>query len=142
MRMIKWENKFSVNVSSIDEEHKRFIFILNKINAASHINDKPEKKYEILSETLNEMTLYALSHFKTEEKYMTMFDYPDYQQHKKEHKDFLITTVGFCERVMNESYNHVVIMDDLFDYLNQWLAKHIKGSDKKYIECFSKNGIY
>ncbi len=62
--MIKWENKFSVSVPSIDEEHKRFISILNKANAVSQLNDEPGKESELLSEILNEMTLYAISHFK------------------------------------------------------------------------------
>ncbi|MHC4267621.1 MAG: bacteriohemerythrin [Planctomycetota bacterium] len=132
--MIKWENKFSVNVSKIDEEHKQFISIINKVFAAERGNDKPEK----ISEVLNEMTLYALSHFDTEEKYMIPFNYPEYQLHKKEHKDFLMTTVGFCKEVMNGNYN---IIYDLFEYLKQWMAKHIQGSDKKYIECFNKNGL-
>jgi hemerythrin len=134
MSMIKWENKFSVNVSKIDEEHKFFILIINKVIAAIQNNNEHEK----ILDALNEMTVYALSHFKTEEKYMIKFDYPECQQHKKEHKDFLMTTVGFCQRVMNRDDN---IIDDLFEYLKQWLEKHIQGSDQKYTEYFNKNGL-
>lgn len=134
MRMINWENKFSVNVLKIDEEHKSFILIINKVIAGV----KQNNEHEIISDALNEMTAYALSHFKTEEEYMIEFNYPEYQLHKKEHKDFLMTTVGLCQRVMKRDNN---IIDDLFEYLEQWLAEHIQGSDKKYTEFFNKNGL-
>jgi hemerythrin len=108
--------------------------IINKAIAAMQKDNEHEK----ISEALNEMTLYALSHFKNEEEYMMSFAYPEYQQHKEEHKNFIMTTVDFCKRVMNRDYN---IVDDLFEYLKQWLAEHIQGSDKQFTECFNKNGL-
>ncbi|MBC8555888.1 MAG: hemerythrin family protein [Candidatus Brocadiales bacterium] len=132
--MIKWEDRFSVNVSKIDEEHKFFILIINKVIVAKQGNNKHEK----ISDALNEMTAYALSHFKSEEAYMLDLDYPEYQQHKEEHKEFIKTTVSFCKRVMNRDNN---IIDDLFEYLGQWLVEHIQGTDKKFTECFNKHGL-
>jgi hemerythrin len=132
--MIKWENRFSVNVSKIDEEHKFFILIINKVIVAKQENNKRE----IISDALNEMTAYALSHFKSEEAYMLDVNGPEYQQHKKEHNEFLKTTVGFCKRVMNRENN---IIDNLCEFLEQWLVEHIQGTDKKFTECFNKNGI-
>lgn len=132
--MIKWENRFSVNVSKIDEEHKLLILIINKIIAAK----QEDNKHERISDALNEMTAYALFHFKSEEEYMLRFDFLEYQQHKKEHKEFLKTTVGFCQRVMNGNYD---IINDLCEFLEEWLTKHIQGTDKKFTECFNKNGL-
>ncbi len=134
IKMIKWEDRFSVNVSKIDEEHKFFILIINKVIVAKQGNNKHEK----ISDALNEMTAYALSHFKSEEAYMLDLDYPEYQQHKEEHKEFIKTTVSFCKRVMNRDNN---IIDDLFEYLGQWLVEHIQGTDKKFTECFNKHGL-
>lgn len=134
MKMLKWENRFSVNVSKIDEEHKFFILIINKVIAAKQENNKHEK----ISDALNEMTAYALSHFKSEEGYMLMLGYPEYQQHKNEHKEFLKTTVDFCQRYMDIDNR---IIDDLCEFLEHWLAKHIQGTDKKFTECFNKNGL-
>ncbi len=64
--MIEWEDKFSVGISIIDEEHKKLIGILNKVIYAKGHNGNPEELWEILSE----MTNYALTHFTTEEAYM------------------------------------------------------------------------
>lgn len=134
MEMIRWDKSFSVNVSRFDEEHKRIILIINKLNAAIQKNDEREK----VSDALNEMTSYAISHFKTEEDYMRRFGYPEYEPHKEEHREFTKTTVGFCKSVMNGNGN---IACELVEYLNQWLANHIQGTDKKYTECFNRNGI-
>ncbi len=134
MEKIKWENDFSINVPVIDEEHKLFILIINKAIAAMQKNNEREK----ISEALNEMTLYALSHFKKEEEYMEKFEYPEYQLHKKEHKDFLMTTVDFCKSVTSGNYN---ISGDLLQYLKKWLEEHIQATDKKLTECFNMNGL-
>ncbi len=74
--------------------------IINKLNAAIQKNDEREN----VSDALNEMTLYAISHFKTEEDYMRRFRYPEYELHKEEHREFTKTTVNFCKSVMNGIY--------------------------------------
>jgi hemerythrin len=135
MEIIRWDKTFSVNVSRFDEEHKNIILVINRLNAAMQTNDECEK----VSDALNEMTLYARTHFKAEEDYMKRFGYPEYELHKEKHREFSRTTVGFCKSVMNGNYN---IAYDLLEYLNQWLANHIQRTDKKYTECFNNNGIY
>ncbi len=65
-------------------------------------------------------------------------NYAGYQEHKKEHREFLKTTVSFCQRVVAREHN---LIDDLCEFLEQWLAKHILGTDKKFTECFNKNGL-
>ena len=73
--MIKWDDKYSVGISMIDDEHKKLIGILNKAVFTKEHNDNPEE----LREVLREMTKYVLTHFATEETYMKKFNYPEYQ---------------------------------------------------------------
>ncbi len=52
VQMIEWKDKFSVGITIIDEEHKKFIGILNKaIFAKEHSDHKKE-----LMEVIKEMT--------------------------------------------------------------------------------------
>lgn len=134
LEMIEWNEKYSVNVSEIDEEHKKLIEIINKVIVARQHNNDPEEVLEIL----REMTRYALNHFKTEETYMVKFGYPDYQSHKKEHHDFSNKTIEYCRSIDNGDYQ---ITDDLLEYLQQWLVHHIQEIDKKYTNCFNKHGL-
>ncbi len=132
--MIEWEDKYSVGISMIDEEHKKLIGILNKAIFAKEHNDNPEE----IKEVLREMTKYALTHFATEETYMNEFNYPEYQDHKEEHRDFSIETIAYRDKVIKGDYQ---IANEILEYLKWWLINHIQDTDKKYVDCFKENGL-
>ncbi len=46
--MIKWNENYSVGISIIDEEHKEFIVIIDKVIVIKEHNDNPEEVREIL----------------------------------------------------------------------------------------------
>lgn len=130
IREIEKDSTHSVNVSKIDEEHRDFIKIVNKV---INIANKHDIDREEIAIVLYEMTQHALNHFKTEEEYMKKFECTEYQLHKKEHKGFLMKTVDFCSRTMKGDYD---ITNDLLEYLQSWLVNHIQGTDKKFSVCF------
>jgi hemerythrin-like metal-binding protein len=132
--MFIWNDKHNVNISIIDEDHRKFIDIVNKAIAAKQQN----KNTEQIEEVLNEMINHALNHFKTEEKYMIEINYPEYQYHKEEHLDFSFRTISYLKRVVSGDHQ---IANKILEYLKQWLARHIQVTDRKYIECFKKNGL-
>ena len=92
--MIKWDDKYSVGILKIDEEHKTLIDILNKAIFAKEHNDNPEE----IREVLRGMTNYSLTHFKAEETYMKEFNYTEYQDHKEEHRGFYIETIAISTK--------------------------------------------
>ncbi len=132
--MIKWDDKFSVGISMIDEEHKKLIGILNK---AIFANEQSDNKKE-LHEVLEEMTKYALGHFKTEEDYMREFNYPEYKYHSEEHSNFVNKTLAYFDRVVKGDYH---VSNELIEYLKKWLVNHIQVTDRQYIDCFKENGL-
>jgi len=132
--MIEWEDKYSVGVSIIDEEHKKLIDIINRAIAAKQNRDNPEE----ISEILNEMMKYTHEHFKNEEAYMVKFNYPMYQYHREEHLDFSMRTLSYQSRVTNGDYN---VANEILEYLKRWLVDHIQKTDKEYTDCFNKNGL-
>ncbi len=132
--MIKWSDKYSVGISIIDEEHKEFIDIINKAIFAKKHNDNPEEIKEVLSE----MAKYSQKYFSTEEAYMIKFNLPEYQSHRNEHLDFKDKTIASYNKLVRGDYQ---IANELLEYLKQWLVNHIQGTDRKYIDCFKKNGL-
>ncbi len=130
--MIEWDDKYSVGVSIIDEEHKKLIDIINKVIVAKQHNNNSE---DILG-ILNEMTKHAQGLFKTEETYMIKFNYPEYQYHKEEHNDFSIKTFFYKSTIVSSDYQ---IANEILEYLKQWLVNHIQKTDRKYTDCFNKN---
>jgi hemerythrin len=132
--MIEWEEKYSIGISIIDEEHKELIRIMNAAMVAKQHNDNIDE----ISKLLKELTTYALKHFSTEESYMAEFNYPEFQYHKEEHHDFSKKAIEYCNRVIEGDCH---IANEILEYLKQWLVSHIQITDKKYVECFRKNGI-
>jgi hemerythrin len=132
--MIEWNDKYSVGISMIDEEHKKLIGILNKAIFMKGHNDNPEE----LRELLREVTNYALTHFKTEEAYMKEFNYPEYQDHKEEHRGFSTEIIAYLHKVIKGDCQ---IANEIIEYLKWWFVNHIQVTDKKYVVCFKKNDL-
>ncbi len=132
--MIRWDDKYSFGISIIDEAHKGLFGIINK---AIHAKEQSDKEKE-LHEVLDEMTIYALEHFKTEEAYMREFNYPEYQDHSEEHNDFFNKTLAYFDEVVKGDYH---VLNELIEYLKQWIVHHIQVTDRKYINCFKRNGL-
>ncbi len=123
-----------MGISEIDEEHKKLIDILNQAIFAKENNDNPEK----IKQVLKEMSDYALTHFKTEETYMKKCNNAGYQNHKEEHRNFYIETIAFHDKVFEGDCQ---VATEILEYLKWWLVNHIQNTDKKYISCFSENGL-
>ena len=132
--MIEWNDKYSLNISLIDEKHKKLFEIINKAIIA-------EKQSEIAKDVLgilDEMTEYALKHFETEERYMKEFNFPEYQTHRNEHINFTNNTIDYKNRIVGGDFQ---IINEILEYLKQWLVNHIQVTDRQYIDCFKKNGL-
>ncbi|WP_162532176.1 bacteriohemerythrin [Candidatus Scalindua japonica] len=132
--MIEWNDKYSVNISLIDEQHKKLFEIINKAIIAK----KHGRTTKDVLEILDEMTEYALEHFELEERYMKEFNFTGYKTHRNEHIDFTNNSLDYKNRVVGGDSE---IINEILEYLKQWLVKHIQVTDKKYIRCFKENGI-
>ncbi len=135
--MIKWEDKYSVNVSTLDEEHKKIIDTVNAITIAEQHNYTLDKVAEII----NGMITYTKKHFKSEETCMIKFKYPAYQSHKEEHIKFLERITFYYNRLVLNDY---IVENNIFNilkYFKQWLMDHIQVTDKGYTDCFNNNGL-
>lgn len=126
---IKWQKKFSVGLADIDEQHKHFIKILNDVHA------KREKKNDDLKDELNELVEYARIHFTTEEGYFDNWKYPYSDEHKQIHAKLISDVLKFKRR-FDEGEN---IMEELTDFLKEWLEVHLKIYDGKYAKYFKEN---
>ncbi len=133
--MITWKDKYSMGISRIDDEHKKFIDIINKAIVTKEHNNNPEE----LKEVLHEITIFAVSHFSTEETFMIEFNYAEYHSHKKEHILFSNTIIEFFNKIIDGDYQ---IADKIVECLKQWLINHILLTDKKYVGCFKENGLH
>jgi len=129
-----WNSNYSVNVSEIDKQHKELFKLINKLSAAM----KERKAKDVLAGIINDLISYTATHFSYEEKYFDKFGYPETALHKKEHKDFVKQVTDFKKGFDEGS---LMVSLEIMKFLQDWLIKHIKGTDKKYSQFFNDKGI-
>lgn len=123
--MIKWHDKLSVGVKEIDDQHMAFIQLLNELLLA--MNEGKSK--EIKGKILDRLVEYAFFHFTKEERLMKEYNYPELENHKKEHEEFVDKIMEF-KKAFQE--NSLCLTPKMVNFMNKWWLTHIRISDKKY----------
>ena len=134
MPLIQWNSSLSVNVAEIDQQHQKLITMINDLNDAM----RQGKGKERVGKIIQGMIAYAGTHFATEEKYFDRFGYPDADDHKKTHADFVKKVLAAKE---NFEKGRLGLPIEVMNFLSDWLGQHIKGEDKKYGPFFNAKGL-
>ena len=132
MPRIEWDNSFSVLNTEIDDQHKEWIRIFNKMHEIL-TGDNTEAKYTAAEDSIKAMLDYAREHFKFEEEYMRNIDYPELVQHHRKHKDFDTQVYELFRDIQNGG---VVLNTEIISMVKGWLLNHILVEDKKYALFF------
>lgn len=140
MELFIWDDSLSVNIQSIDDQHKMLLNMINgyyeeihKIHEGKSNTTLKELRIDLISK----MKEYAIVHFRTEEEYFEKYDYPDFIEHKREHDDFFAKVVDVEKRLED---GRLILTTELTDFLKDWLVDHIVGSDQKYSEFLISKG--
>jgi hemerythrin len=131
-KLIEWSDSYSMNIELFDNQHKKLVDMINELYAAFLAGDSLEKSVEIVEE----MIKYTDYHFKSEEKYFDLYNYPETNTHKEIHKSFVETAFELKDGLTK---GKATISFDIMNFLRQWLLEHIMKEDKKYAEFFNKN---
>ncbi len=129
-----WDEKYSVGVAEIDNQHKRMFAVINELLDAINTNTTQEQ----LGNVIDELIKYKIFHFATEEKYFKLFNYEGTDEHILKHKEFNDKLM-----VLKDKYPiySVEFAFELVDFLEDWLIGHLMDVDQKYKKCFSEHGL-
>lgn len=130
----EWKEEYSVQVKELDEQHKKLVQLIFRLFTAMN----EQKTREELKTILDRLISYAVEHFSTEEKYFQSFQYEQADEHIAEHRKFTNKVADLKSRLEN---NEIEISFELIDFLEDWLVTHLMEQDRKYIECFTSNGL-
>ena len=129
-----WDDSFKVNIGLIDTQHKTLVSMINELHQAMTAGYGKEKLGKILSNLIN----YTQGHFTTEERLMQSHAYPDFHTHRAEHERLTGTVKDFQRRFLA---NEVGLTVEVMGFLEDWLRKHILGSDKRYSPFLNAKGV-
>lgn len=134
MNLYDWKDSYSVEINSIDDDHKGLFRIINQLfDAMSH-----GKARSLLDETLHQLIDYTKTHFRREEIYFATTNYPETLEHKLQHEMFIERIVALKKDFENGDKE---ISIELIKYLSDWLINHILISDKRYMAHLKKYGL-
>lgn len=123
MSLILWSGSLYVDDQEINNQHFRFVMILNELYESILWSEGDEVIYE----TLNHLEEYTREHFAYEEKLMEQTQSPLKEAHIEEHTQFKNKVAEMREKLQNG--NQTIDME-LSAYLNAWMVNHIQKMDK------------
>lgn len=132
--LISWSDDLSVGIEEIDEQHKIMVRLVNELYAG--IIQKTDE--EVVRKTLEELVQYTIVHFAVEESLMRIFDYPQYEEHKKHHQDLTTQVRDLYTKIQT---GEAQISMELLNFLRAWLTNHIMIEDKHYSPYFLDRGL-
>lgn len=118
-----WEDRFTVKVAKMDNQHKVLINYINKLAETMDTDD-----YSQIQPAFTNMANYVVEHFKEEEAFFDSHGFPGAASHKLIHKKLLETVAGYDKQIRE----HNLSKSEFYDFLKVWLTSHIVGIDQKY----------
>ncbi|MEI7840421.1 MAG: bacteriohemerythrin [Methylococcaceae bacterium] len=116
-----WLDKYAIGQDTIDKQHQYLFELANII--VDPYND-PQTTY------LNIQALYEYTqtHFRDEELLMEQCDYPDYENHKKAHRQLIakLNTVG--NGILTDEAPRTVVIH----FMKDWILTHILSEDMRF----------
>ncbi|GJQ57903.1 MAG: hemerythrin [Candidatus Scalindua sp. AMX11] len=135
MPLIDWNESFSVNIEEIDEQHKRWIAMINDLHD-SLLKDHTNDINHTAVKTMESMKEYVRDHFIYEEDYMRVINYPDFVGHQNIHCKFYEQISKYYDDL---KANKILLNTDIMKTLINWLKNHIIDEDSKY-SIFAQEG--
>lgn len=134
MPLLSWNSTYSVEIRSIDEQHRKLFDMVNELHDAMGSG----KGSQVAPSIVKRLVAYALEHFAAEEEMMRRAKFPNFGSHKAKHDQLCRDVVKMMKDI--EDGKNVLSMD-LQAFLRQWLQTHILDSDKSYAACLHAAGI-
>ncbi len=133
MGKLIWEEKDSVGIKEMDDQHKIIFELINNLSEEENVYAQSET----LTSALTEMTEYFWEHLKNEESHLKKYHYPDIDEHIAEHTKFKITIMSLNLAHMKHGNS---VLNELIDFLKSWWSNHILTFDMRYHLYFLNKG--
>ena len=130
-----WNGGMKLGIPVIDEQHANLFRIVNNLQATYNMicqNDM-DTTYQRFIGAAQEVIDYIKYHFGTEEKLMKLLEYPEYADHRSEHKDFLWELMYLSKQFKDKQLSE---FQQFITFLNEWVLTHIIVADKNFADYF------
>lgn len=129
-----WKEEYSVGIESIDEQHKKYVEIMNLLIDVINGGECHER----IADVFFSLAYYAEHYFINEEIMFKDYKYPHLSQHKELHNDFILRIIQFQKEFENDKDD---VCTELFSYLENWFKNHILDYDIKAADFLREHEV-
>ena len=130
--IVTWKAQYCTGIDLIDEQHMELVNLTNKLYQACL--DGKENVGIAFKEAMSRMVKYVRFHFGAEEKLLEQMKYPQYLEHKNQHK---ILVQNILDAVKDYESGKNFVPNHFVRTLTDWVFGHIAIKDRIYAEYFS-----
>jgi hemerythrin-like metal-binding protein len=127
---LEWDNGMSVGIPEIDEDHKRFILLINELNRSIAERMKSTEIHKRLQHLIEDTE----RHFGREEIFFLDWGYPNAEGHASSHKQVLSSLKKIQDSFM--PYGLDAEWLDAALVIKNMLISHILTEDMQYANYF------
>ncbi len=120
-----WDDRYSVGIPEIDSDHRRLIDLMNDLFVMCVVDQDGEETRVLLDRLIDA----TLTHFAHEEGFMRKRGYPNFEQHRAEHR-ILIAEIETLRTDWMKRQKAEAAMS-ILNFLREWLINHIEAEDRK-----------
>ncbi|MCB1177014.1 MAG: bacteriohemerythrin, partial [Leptospiraceae bacterium] len=120
---VQWNDDWRTGIELVDYQHKILFEIVNELEKAIFF----QREREVLKKIFHNLKVYTITHFSLEEAFMFRASYPDFEEHKYQHKLF-IEEINKGEKSLQEA--DISSSNEILKFLCDWLTIHIQKSDR------------
>lgn len=127
MRHLEWNDRYKINVESIDKDHQMLFTTMNKLIKISESENKSEWACR---EGVKYLKNHTMEHFENEEKYMQDIQYEEYEIHKRLHDDFRNKTLPSLEEELERTQYSEDSVRHFLGVCIGWVVAHTLTEDQ------------
>lgn len=125
----KFSHYLVLGHQQIDEEHEEILVLLNNLLESQEKKLSPAH----LTTALKDILKCVDRHFANEESIMVQLDFPDYEDHKKKHTQFIKVFAGFLDETKVDGFDAEALMSKIQIRAMDLLVVHVKVEDRKLV---------
>ena len=128
------DHRHSVGISSIDQQHRQMVALVNALNDAIAHN----RHWEEVQKMLEELLRFTTTHFAHEETLMRDHGFPQLKQHEAEHQALIASATNLLNKITPNRPTRAAIASAFF---TDWAEQHILHADKDVGEFLASKGL-
>ena len=134
--IVRWEDRYTLGIELIDNQHKELVNLINHLYEACLTgNESIETTFK---DAMSHMVEYVKFHFSAELEILGRVNYPDLDEHKKQH-DTLV--VNILEAAKDYAGGKKYAPNNFVRTLRDWVMGHIAVSDKQYAKYIHEQNL-